>query len=197
MTMKINTIVVSEAHESNSILEKVLSSSIYEIVFNDTSLKNLLKQAFVVPPELIIINIEKADISLIEQLKLINQQFPLPVVVFAKDDREEVIEQFIDAGVSAYVVDGLSEQRILPILKTAVTRFQQYQGIKKELKDLKTSLDDRKIIDRAKGILMQQRNCSEDEAYKLLRTNAMSQNMRIAVLAKNLVETADLLTTTP
>ena len=193
--MKINTIVVSDADESNSMLEKVLSSSDYKIVFNDSSLQSLLKQAFVVPPELIIINIEKADLSLIEQLKLINQQFPLPVVVFAKDDTEEAIEQFIEAGVSAYVVDGLSEQRILPILKTAVTRFRQYQGIKKELKELKTSLDDRKIIDRAKGILMQQRSCTEDEAYKLLRSNAMSQNTRIAVLAKNLVDTADLLTT--
>lgn len=193
--MKINTIVVSEADESNSMLEKVLSSSDYKIVFNDSSLQSLLKQAFVEPPELIIINIEKADLSLIEQLKLINQQFPLPVVVFAKDDREDAIEQFIDAGVSAYVVDGLSEQRIIPILKTAVTRFRQYQGIKKELKELKTSLDDRKIIDRAKGILMQQRRCTEDEAYKLLRSNAMNQNTRIAVLAKNLVDSAVLLKT--
>lgn len=193
--MKINTVVVSEIPESNSMLEKVLSSSIYKIVFNDSSLQNLLKQAFVVPPDLIIINIKKADISLIEQLMLINQQFPLPIVVFAQDDREEVIEQFIDAGVSAYIVDGLSEQRIIPILKTAVTRFRKHQNVKKELQELRTNLADRKVIDRAKGILMEQRSCTEDEAYKLLRSNAMNQSVRIATLAKNIVDTAGLLTT--
>lgn len=195
MMMKINTVIVSKEQESTSMLKKVLSTSDYKIIFNDSSLQNLLKQAFVMPPELIIISIEKADESLIGQLKLINQQFPLPVVVFAKDDREDMIEQFIEAGVSAYIVDGLSEQRILPILKTAVTRFTQYQGIKNELEELRTSLADRKIIDRAKGILMEQRNCSEDEAYKLLRTSAMNQNIRIAVLAQNIVDTASLLTT--
>ena len=192
--MAIQTVIISEFVEDLALFDTVLELSEYAIVYRGASLQDLLSMPTLSPPEIIIVNINEPDKKIVQQLKLISEQFPLPIVVFAKHDNDEAIDQFIDAGVSAYIVDGLSGHRVLPILKTAVARFEQNVSIRKELKSLKTNLADRKIIDKAKGIIMAQRHCSEDDAYTLLRTNAMSQNLRMVVLAKQIIETADLLT---
>ncbi len=190
--MTINTVIISESSQALTLLETVLKPSDYDIVFSGSSLQQLLADAGLRQPELIIINIDKPSTSLIKQLTVINQQYPLPIVVFTKSDSEDAIEQFITAGVSAYVVDGLREDRVLAILRTAMARFQQQSSVQKELNSLKINLADRKIIERAKGIIMTQRQCSENEAYTLLRTNAMTQNVRLAALAKNIVDTVNL-----
>jgi len=131
--------------------------------------------------------------QLISQLKLISEQYPLPIVIFTDADGSDAIEQVISAGVSAYIVDGLSEQRLLPVLRTALARFELNQSMQKELTQLRTSLADRKTIDRAKGIIMDQRQCSEEQAYKLLRSRAMNQNIKLAVLAKTVIKAAAIL----
>ncbi len=192
--MAINTVIVSESAESLALLKNVLKQSNYEIIFCGFSVPALLADSELGQPDLIVISINKPDALLIQQLKTINEQYPLPIVVFTKSDSDNAIEQFIEAGVSAYIVDGLSQHRVLAILKTATARFQQNLRIHEEITALKSNLADRKIIDRAKGIIMAQRQCSEQEAYTLLRTNAMTQNTRLAALAKNIVDTASLLT---
>tara|TARA_R110002111_G_scaffold40640_6_gene75898 strand:- start:33 stop:617 length:585 start_codon:yes stop_codon:yes gene_type:complete len=190
--MSINSVIISESIQSQALLETVLKPSDYEVVYTASSLPALLAETDLQQPELIIISIDTPSANLIKQLQVINKQYPLPVVVFAKNDSEDAIEQFIQAGVSAYVVDGLNPHRVLAILKTALVRFEQQSHVQQELHSLKTNLADRKIIDRAKGIIMTQRQCSEDEAYTLLRTNAMTQNIRLAALAKNIVDTVNL-----
>jgi len=194
--MNVNTIVVCDETKSYNLIEQVLMPSGYDIVFHGASLQQLLQNAVIKSPQLIIISMATAGSELIEQLKILNQQYPLPIVIFTQDDSDETIEHAINAGVSAYVVDGLKENRILPILRTAMARFEQHQSMQQELDDLKTTLVERKIIDRAKGLLMAQRNCSEEEAYKLLRTTAMNQNIRLAALAQSIVDTASLLSPT-
>ena len=194
--MNVNTIVVCDETKSYNLIEQVLMPSGYDIVFHGASLQQLLQNAVIKSPQLIIISMATAGSALIEQLKILNQQYPLPIVIFTQDDSDETIEHAINAGVSAYVVDGLKENRILPILRTAMARFEQHQSMQQELDDLKTTLVERKIIDRAKGLLMAQRNCSEEEAYKLLRTTAMNQNIRLAALAQSIVDTASLLSPT-
>jgi response regulator NasT len=191
--MNVNAIVVCDESKSYDLIEQVLMPSGYDIVFHGTSLQQLLQNAVIKDPQLIIISIMSAYDGLIEQLKIINQQYPLPIVIFTQDDSDDTIEHAINAGVSAYVVDGLLENRVLPILRTAMARFDQHQSMRQELDDLKTTLAERKVIDRAKGLLMQQRQCSEDEAYKLLRTTAMNQNIRLASLAQQIIDTASLL----
>jgi response regulator NasT len=99
----------------------------------------------------------------------------------------------LNAGVSAYVVDGLQMDRIKPVLQTAIARFKMMRQFHFELNAAKQALEDRKTIDRAKGILMRQRGMSEDDAYKLLRTTAMSQNRKVIDVAQALVTAADLL----
>jgi response regulator NasT len=192
-TMTANTILISDSSESNDILENVLLENEYKLIYNGTSLKHLLMQETLNEPELIIINVDRPEHGMIDQLKVINQQYPLPIVIFTKDDRDEAIGHAIQAGVSAYVVDGLSESRIVPILRTAMLRFEQHQSVQQELAELKTTLADRKVIDRAKGLIMAQRSCTEDEAYKLMRSTAMNQNIRLAALAQNIIDTAKLL----
>jgi len=189
----INTIIISEDTQSSLLLKQVLPESDYKISFEGTLLQQLLATPDLVKPELIIVVLESTDLAILGQLKIIHQQFPMPIVIFTKDDRDEAIEHAIDVGVSAYIVDGLSKNRIVPIVRTACLRFEQHQKIQQELYELKTTLADRKIIDRAKGLIMQQRGCTEDEAYKLLRTSAMKQNLRLSVLAQNIINTADLL----
>lgn len=193
--MTIKTVIASQSIESRTLLENVLRSSEFETVFVGSSLKKLLVETSLNTPELIVISIDTADSHLLEQLQIIHQQYPLPIVIFAQDDSDDAIDKFIKAGVSAYVVDGLIEHRILAILKTAVVRFQQNQKLQKELHDLRTSLADRKVIDRAKGVIMAQRQCTEGEAYKLLRSNAMNKNIRLSALAQNIVDTASILIT--
>jgi len=189
----VNTIIISHDAKSSLLLKQVLAETDYKIIFEATVLQQLLASPDIVDPELIIVVSESTDLAILSQLKIIHQQFPMPIVIFTNDDSDEAIEHALEVGVSAYIVDGLSKKRILPIVRTACLRFQQHQKIQQELYELKTSLADRKVIDRAKGLIMQQRKCSEDEAYKLLRTAAMKQNLRLAVLAQNIINTADLL----
>jgi response regulator NasT len=109
-----------------------------------------------------------------------------------KSDRA-MVQAAIDAGVSAYVVDGLRKERVKPILDVTISRFHAFDRLQSELQHAKSALEDRKIIEQAKAILMQQRGCSEDDAYVLLRRTAMNQNRKIAELARSLVAAAGLL----
>jgi response regulator NasT len=191
--MAINTVLVSEYEQSTALVQQVLQATDYQLVFEAISLNDLITASELRDPALIIMCIARPNQHLISQLKLISEQYPLPIVIFTEADGGDAIEHAIRAGVSAYVVDGLSEQRLLPILRTALARFEQNQQMQKELAQLRTSLADRKTIDRAKGIIMEQRQCSEDQAYKLLRSRAMNQNIKLAALAKTIINAAVLL----
>jgi response regulator NasT len=192
-TTPINTIVISEDPALTQKLAATLSETDYKIIFEGSTLQQLLSLNWSVEPELIIAIMDTSDNQVLSKFKVINEQYPLPIVIFTHDDRDDAIEKAIEAGVSAYIVDGFREARVQPILRTALARFRQYQSMQKQLKDLKTSLADRKVIDRAKGLIMEQRQCTEDEAYRLLRTSAMNQNMRLGQLAQNILSTANLL----
>jgi response regulator NasT len=188
-----NTIVISDTPQATKLLKTVLAPTDYKVIFESNDLTQQLKATWMIEPDLIIVAMEKTDFTILGQLKTIYQQYPLPMVVFTQDDIDEGIECAVEAGVNAYIVDGLKKNRVLPILKTACARFQKQQEAEKQIEKLRTSLADRKVIDRAKGLVMEQRNCSEDEAYKLLRTSAMKQNLRMAVLAQNILDAASLL----
>ncbi len=102
----------------------------------------------------------------------ISRDNPRPVVMFSDDNDSHSIQQAIAAGVSAYVVDGLDDRRIKPLMDVAIARFREYQALKDELTRVQNTLEERKIIDRAKGVIMQRRNCDEESDYRLLRKTA-------------------------
>jgi response regulator NasT len=124
--MTIKTVIASQSIESRTLLENVLRSSEFETVFVGSSLKKLLVETSLNTPELIVISIDTADSHLLEQLQIIHQQYPLPIVIFAQDDSDDAIDKFIKAGVSAYVVDGLISMFsivITPLTLITVMRF--------------------------------------------------------------------------
>jgi response regulator NasT len=194
---EVKTILICENEEVGKTLNKVLEDTEYKIIFQGSSMQEILSLKWQEEPNLIIAVMESSDNQVLSKFQVINEQYPLPIVIFTHDDREDAIEQAIQAGVSAYIVDGFKENRVQPILRTAIARFNQMQTLQNHIKELKTTLADRKIIDRAKGLIMAQRQCTEDEAYKLLRSSAMNQNMRLAQLAQNILNTANLLEPQP
>ncbi len=144
-------------------------------------------------PDAIIIEVEQLDGSLLQQIRSINQGFSVPVILFTGSNEDEIIEQAIKNGVATYIVGTLEAQRIKSILQVAVTRFAEVQKLKLDLVKTRTQLEERKVIDKAKGLLMQHKQYSEDEAYQALRKMAMDKNKRIAEIAEGIIATFDLL----
>jgi len=144
-------------------------------------------------PDVIIIDVDSPSRDTLESLRAINRDLPRPIVMFVDHSDSRAIEAAMQAGVSAYVIDGLNAQRVKPIIDVAIARFKEYQTLRGELERTKSSLQDRKVIDRAKGILMDQRQISEDEAYRALRRLAMEQNRRLVDVAQQLITFAQML----
>lgn len=133
------------------------------------------------------------DRDTLESLRSVNRENPKPIVFFAGQSDYATTRAAINAGVSAYIVDDLPGKRLKSVLEVAIARFQEHQSLREELEDYKARLQDRKDVDKAKGILMQHRNLSEDEAYQLLRKMAMDRNMKIGEAARNFVAAMSLL----
>ena len=176
-----------------AILEQALKDAGYVVAAKLTGVVDLYNEVERIEPDVIIIDLESPDRDTLEQMREISRDRPKPVVMFADDDDSDTIRQAVKAGVSAYVVDGLAGKRVKPLMEVAIARFREYQALREELAEAKSTLAERKLVDKAKGLLMQRRGMSEDEAYKALRKMAMDSNKRIAEVAENLLAVADLL----
>jgi response regulator NasT len=122
-----------------------------------------------------------------------NETAPRPVLMFSNDADQKLIHAAVSAGVSAYLVEGLEAARLAPILEVALARFAREEQLRKRLAEAENELADRKLIDRAKRLLMDRRKMSEPEAYAMLRKRAMDEGMKLAEVARQLVSMADLL----
>ena len=143
--------------------------------------------------DVVIAYMEEAKLAFMNQIYLLNQDIPKPVIVFTQKSQPELTKGAIQAGVSAYVIDGFSVQRIRAIIELAVARFDEDQALRDELRTTKSKLQERKLIERAKGIIMEKRHLKEDEAYKALRKLAMDKNQRIAEVAEDVINVSKLL----
>lgn len=144
-------------------------------------------------PDAVILAAEALDRRTIDELRVATKEAPRPVVVFVERADDDTMRDAIAAGVSSLVVAGLAPQRVRAILDVAIARFQATEATRVELETARANLAERKVIDRAKGILMQQRSLSEDDAYKTLRKEAMDRGRKIAEVAQSVVSVADLL----
>lgn len=144
-------------------------------------------------PDLVLIDLANPSRDVLEELALASGPLDRPVAMFVDRSDEGLTQAAIAAGVSAYVVDGLRADRIKPILDAAIARFHMFHRMRTELEATKAALEERKIIDRAKGLLMRMRGLGEDEAYALLRRTAMDQGRKLADVAQALVTAAALL----
>ena len=190
---KLQVLVVDENRGRSDLLTQAIIDAGHDAVSMQNSGKVLSKMVSDLSPDVIIIDIESPDRDTLEQMRSISRENPKPVVMFSDDNKPESIKEAIEAGVSAYVIDGLNDKRIKSLMDVAIARFREYQALKDELNQVKNTLEERKVIDRAKGILMKHKNCSEDEAYQLLRKSAMQTNQRMIDVARNLIASVDLL----
>lgn len=145
-------------------------------------------------PDIVLIDVANPSRDVLEELALMSGPLERPVAMFVDRSDQQLTRAAIEAGVSAYVVDGLHRDRIKPILDAAIARFHMFQKMRAELAATKAALEERKIIDRAKAILMKARGIDEEAAYALLRRTAMDQKRRVADIAQQLVMAAGLLT---
>lgn len=144
-------------------------------------------------PDVIVIDLENPQRDTLEHFFSLSKAVQRPIAMFVDRSDRAMIEKSVEAGVSAYVVDGLRKERIKPILDMAISRFNAFAKLREELAEVRSELEDRKIVDRAKGILMKTRGISEADAYAMLRTTAMNQNRKLVEIAQSLITAADLL----
>ena len=144
-------------------------------------------------PDVVLMDLGSPSRDTLEEMLAVSRALARPIAMFVDQSDEAMIGAAIDAGVSAYVVDGLRKDRVKPILDLAIRRFNAFARMQTELDEARTALADRKTIDKAKAILMQTRGLSEPDAYALLRSTAMSQSKRIADVAEALITAHSLL----
>lgn len=161
-----------------------------EVIGSETALARRIAEA---QPDVVLIDINHPDRDMMEELALVSGPLDRPVAIFADRSDEVATRAAIEAGVSAYVVNGLEKHRIRPVLDAAMARFQMFRRMRIELSAAKAALVERKTIDRAKGLLMSARGLDEEQAYALLRKTAMNQGRKVSEIAEAIVTAADLL----
>ncbi len=160
------------------------------VIGNDSALTRTLNET---DPDLVLIDLENPRRDSLENLSEVSGARQRPVAMFVDQSEPGLTAAAVNAGLSAYVVGGLSRERIRPILETAIARFRVMSKMQSELDAAKAALAERKTIDRAKGLLIQAKGLSEDEAYRLLRKTAMDQGKRVVEVAQALVTASELL----
>ncbi len=142
---------------------------------------------------MLLLAVPQASYPLLSELAALCQRHPMPVALFVKQTGSVVTDDVLASGVSMYVIDGLDVGRIVSVLEVARSRFKQLDKLKADLDTARRSLQERKIIERAKGILMRQNGCSEEDAYRSLRNTAMNKNKRLAEVANDVVSVVEML----
>jgi response regulator NasT len=176
-----------------AVLEDGLREAGYRDLIVVRDMQNLLRRIVDEEPDVILIDLENPNRDVLEQMFQVSRVVRKPVAMFVDQADRGAIEAAIDAGVGAYVVDGLRKERVRSIVDMAISRFQAFEKLRNELDETRQQLVDRKLVDRAKGILMKQRGIDEQEAYELLRKAAMRGNLKVAQVAQSVVTAAELL----
>lgn len=185
--------LVDDHPDRIAMLEAALSEDGHEVVARLDTQADLGAAVARVAPDVILIDVDAPSRDTLESLALINREQPRPIVLFAARSDADTIQRAMRAGVSSYVVDGMSPERLKAVMEVAIARFEQFQALRRELDDAKTKLADRRDVDRAKGLLMQRRGLDENAAYEMLRKMAMSRNLRIGEAARSLIAAAELI----
>ncbi len=191
--MEFQTLLVSNSPDTGASMERALEGSGHRVVGRLSIESDLVAGIAARQPDVLLIDCTVPADALLARLREVLKSSPLPVVLFTQDDNPELIRQGVQAGVSAYIVKGLEPERLASILHVAVARFQETARLQRELQDTRTSLAERKTIERAKGILMKQRGCDEGKAYNALRKMAMDKNLKMAQAAEQVISVAELL----
>ncbi len=186
-------LVVDENAIRASIIEEGLNEAGHVNVQVVHEMQGVARLIETMDPDVIIIDIENPNRDMMEHMFQLTRSISRPIAMFVDRSDTDAIEAAVEAGVSAYVVDGLKKERIKPILDMAVSRFNAFSRLQRELAEARSALEERKVIERAKGILMKMRGLSEEQAFALLRQTAMNEKKKLADIAQSVVTAAGLL----
>lgn len=190
---RVRVLVVDESVERAETLRDGLRLAGCEVTASLTSALALLKAIEEARPDIIVVDTESPSRDVLEHLVVLTQHTPRPVVMFATDGAPETIREAVRAGVSAYVVDGLDVARVKSIIDVAVARFEDFQRVRTQLAEANLLLEERKVVERAKGMLMKARGLDEDAAYQVLRKFAMDRKQKLGQVARQIIDAAGLL----
>src|SRR5579872_6805907 len=185
--------IVDESPIRAAILEEGLREAGYTDVVRIDEMQSLLSRIYALDPDVIVIDLENPSRDILEQMFQVSRAVRRPVAMFVDQSDTASIQASVDAGVSAYIVDGLKKERIKSIIDLCVSRFNAFAKLQDELERTKSALEERKVIDRAKGILMKVKNLNEEEAYVLMRSTAMREKKKIVEIAQSIITASDLL----
>jgi len=175
-----------------AILEDGLREAGHVQVVRIDEMTHLLARIYTIDPDVILIDLENPSRDVLEQMFQVSRAVRRPVAMFVDQSDRASIEAAVDAGVSAYIVGGLRKDRVQNILDLCISRFNAFSRLEGELERTRSALEERKVIDRAKGILMKAKNLSEETAYAMLRKTAMNENKKIAEVAQSVITAAEL-----
>ncbi|RID90489.1 ANTAR domain-containing protein [Gemmobacter lutimaris] len=190
--MKPLSIVLIEKIPERAVLITEALRAECEVTVIDSD-QGLARRIAEIAPDLVLIDVANPSRDTLEELSLASSPMERPVAMFVDRSDRDLTRAAIEAGLSAYVVNGLRAERLRPVLDAAIARFHLFQRMRAELTATRAALEERKIVDRAKGIVMKARGIGEDEAYALLRRTAMDQKKKIAEIAQAILTAADLL----
>jgi response regulator NasT len=190
---KLAILVIDENAIRASIIEEGLREAGHARVTVIHEVNGVARIIETLQPDVIIIDIENPNRDMMEHLFQLTRTVSRPIAMFVDRSDTASIEAAVDAGVSAYIVDGLRKERVKSILDMAVSRFNAFSRLQRELAEARSALEERKLVERAKGILMKMRGVSEEEAFALLRQSAMNEKKKMADIAQSIVTAARLL----
>jgi response regulator NasT len=186
-------LIADDSQKDVSLLNDGLKAAGYDVVEVSMSASALLDRVAALQPDVIIIDSDSPTRDTLEQLSFVNARQPRPIVLFTEDRDNVTIQAALKAGVSAYIVAGMQPDRLQPILDVAVARFEQDRALRAELRDTQDKLAERKLIERAKGLVMKQKNVDEDEAYRVMRKLAMDRNRKLLEIAQQIIDVSELM----
>jgi response regulator NasT len=179
--------------ERSRILRMALLEAGYNVVATLPGDRFLPERIAQIQPDMIVVDAESQGRDILEHVVMATRDERRPIVMFSDDEDTSYVRRAIAAGVSAYVASGVPSERIKPVVDVAMARFEQEEKLRRELADAKNQLEERKVVDRAKGLLMTRQGLSEQEAYARLRKAAMDKGIKLSEVAQRLIDAADLL----
>ena len=174
-------------------LRAALIDAGFEVIEESGLTIDLPERVEAIRPDVVLIDTDSPGRDVMEQVVMVSRDQPRPIVMFTDDDNPDAKRQAIRAGVSAYIVEGIQAQRLKPILDVAMARFESDQALRAQLQARDQQLIERKRIELAKGMLMKMRDCNEEDAYTLMRRQAMSRQQKLIQVAEQIIAMNELL----
>ncbi|MFA5494412.1 MAG: ANTAR domain-containing protein [Porticoccaceae bacterium] len=185
----LRVMLVDDSPERAVMVEECLWAAGFEVVLVIPSAAGLLFQIEKSRPDVVLMELESPDRDVLESLAIVNHHNPTPVLMFTQEGDPDYIRQAVSAGISTYLMGGINPAQVRPVIDVAIAQFRVFQALRDELHSTRVQLEERKLIEQAKGLLMAHKNIGEDEAHRLLTKLAMDANQRLPVVAKTVLAT--------